>query len=584
LKKLFRKLKDLIPYYAVNKLKQDTSSQHAEMELAESENKYRTLVEHYALGVYIFQDGLFKYINTRLTEMTGYSHETLLQMSFEDFLEDDSKEIVQKRVDNFLNGKENKMVEITIIHQNKSKLQTELHSSLIMYMGKPALMGTLLDITEKKQAQKMVNYLAYYDSLTGIPNRNLFNETSSNALLEMKQNHEQAALLFIDLDQFKIVNDTLGHQEGDFILKKIAGKIKKLVGDKGLIARYGGDEFVILLKYTDLIEIEEFSRLLIEEIPIALSCQIKVSPGIGISLFPQHAETIDSLIRFADMAIYTLKSYDNRKQDFIFYDHSMSNNRIRTNKLSNDLHNAIEENQLHIVYQPKLDLNTYKIEGMEALVRWAHPVHGNISPAEFIPLAEQNGVIHQLGDWVLRTAITETLKLNHPLTLNVNISTRQLLRGTFVESVERILEETQFPVAQLNLEITESLALHDVDKAVEIIQQLKSLGILLSLDDFGTGYSSLSYLTKLPVDFLKIDQSFINGLENNDSNKTVIKSIINVAHSLNMKVTAEGIETKEQAQFLQKHHCDNGQGYYFSKPIPYQEIKIFLEKALAKQI
>lgn len=549
------------------------------MELAESENKYRTLVEHYALGVYIFQDGIFKYINTRLTEMTGYSHEALLQMKFEDFLDDASKQIVLKRVDNFLNGKENTMVEITIIHENKSKLQVELHSSLIMYMGKPALMGTLLDITEKKQAQKMVNYLAYYDSLTDIPNRNLFNETSANALLEMQRNQEKAALLFIDLDQFKNVNATLGHQEGDLILKKVACKIKKLVGDNGLIARYGGDEFVILLNYENIIEVEEFSSLLIKEIPIALSCQIKVSPSIGISLFPQHADTIDSLIRFAEMAIYTLKSYDNRKQNYILYDCSMSNNSIRTNKLSNDLHNAIEENQLHIVYQPKLDLNTYKIEGMEALVRWVHPVHGNISPAEFIPLAEQNGVIHQLGDWVLRTAIKETLKLNHPLTLNVNISTRQLLRGTFVESVENILKETQFPVGQLNLEITESLALHDVDQAVEIINELKSLGILLSLDDFGTGYSSLSYLTKLPVDFLKIDQSFINGLENNDSNKTVIKSIINVAHSLNMQVTAEGIETHEQAEFLKKYNCDNGQGYYFSKPIPFHDIKLFLEKS-----
>lgn len=579
MKKSFRKLKDLIPFYAVKKLKQDTSSQHAEVELAESEKKYRTLVEHYALGVYIFQDGIFKYINTRLTEMTGYSHEALLQMSFKDFLDGASEEIVLKRVDNFLNGKENTMVEITIIHKDKSKLQAELHSSLIMYMGKPALMGTLLDITEKKQAQKMVNYLAYYDSLTDIPNRNLFNETSSNALLEMKNNQEKAALLFIDLDQFKIVNDTLGHQEGDFILKKVANKIKNLVGEKGLIARYGGDEFVILLKYTDLTEIEYFSNLLVEEIPIGLTCQIKVSPSIGISLFPQHSETIESLTRFAEMAIYTLKTYENRKQNFIFYDQAISNNQIRTNKLSNDLHTAIEANQLHIVYQPKLDLNTYKIEGMEALVRWVHPVHGNISPCEFIPLAEKNGVIHQLGDWVLRTAIDETLKLDQSLTLNVNVSTRQLLRGTFVESVERILIDTQFPAGQLNLEITESLALHDVDKAVEIINQLKSLGILLSLDDFGTGYSSLSYLTKLPVDFLKIDQSFINGLENNDSNKTVIKSIINVAHSLNMQVTAEGIETKEQALFLQKYHCDHGQGYFFSKPIPFHEIKTFLEKS-----
>lgn len=573
--KPLRKIIDLIPFF--NKKTDSIQERYFDINQDESEKKYQTLVENYALGVYIYQDGTFKYINKRLTEMTGYSHEALLKMNLEDFLDEASKEIVLKRVDNFSNGKENEMAEINIIHKDQSKLQAELQSSFILYKGKPALMGTLLDITEIKQAQKMVSYLAYYDSLTDIPNRNLFNETSHDALLEMKNKQQQAALLFIDLDQFKIVNDTLGHQEGDLILKKVAAKIKKLVGDKGLIARYGGDEFVILFKYDDLMEVEEFSHMLIDEIPIALSCQIKVSPSIGISLFPHHAETIDSLIRFADMAIYTLKSYDNRKQNYIFYDSSMSTNRIRTNQLSNDLHTAIEENQLHIAYQPKLDLTTYKIEGMEALVRWRHPVFGDVSPAEFIPLAEQNGFIHKLGDWVLKTAITETLKLSSPITLNVNISTKQLLRGSFIQSIKRILHETQFPSRQLNLEITESVALHDVGTAVEILNQLKGLGILLSLDDFGTGYSSLSYLTKLPVDFLKIDQSFICDLENNDSNKTVIKSIINVAHSLNMQVTAEGIETLEQAEFLQKYSCDNGQGYYFSKPLPFNEIQLYLE-------
>ena len=283
------------------------------------------------------------------------------------------------------------------------------------------------------------------------------------------------------------------------------------------------------------------------------------------------------------MAIYDLKSNDNRKQNYIFYDEFMSTHRIRMNLLSNDLHNAIEEDQLYIVFQPKLNMNTLKIEGLEALIRWNHPLYGNISPDEFIPLAENNGFIHKMGDWVLKNAINETLKLNHPITLNVNISTRQLLRGTFVDNVKTILKETKFPAAKLNLEITESVALHDVEKAVEILNQLKSLGILISLDDFGTGYSSLSYLTKLPVDYLKIDRSFINDLENNDSNKTVVKSIIKVAHSLNMKVTAEGIETKKQAEILRRYGCDNCQGYYFSKPLPFNEIQEYLEQSTSKK-
>lgn len=554
-----------------------------EIEREESENKYRTLVENYALGVYISQDGKYKYVNDRLSEITGYSQAELLDMEFDQLLDSDSKDIVLKRVHNFLNGKKNEMTEINLVHKDTSTKRVELYSTLISYQDKLALMGTILDITEKKQAQEMVNYLAYHDSLTDIPNRNLFNERSHHELLEMRDTEKKAALLFIDLDQFKIVNDTLGHHEGDIILKKIATKIKVLVGDKGQIARYGGDEFVVLLKYDELHEVEEFSNILLHEIPHSISCQIKVSPSIGISLFPQHGKDIESLIRFADMAIYDLKSNDNRKQNYIFYDEFMSTNRIRTNQLSNDLHNAIDEHQLYIAFQPKLNMNTLKIEGLEALIRWNHPLYGNISPDEFIPLAENNGFIHKMGDWVLKNAINETLKLHHPITLNVNISTRQLLRGTFVESIKTILEETQFPAAKLNLEITESVALHDVEKSVEILNQLKSIGILISLDDFGTGYSSLSYLTKLPVDYLKIDRSFINDLENNDSNKTVVKSIIKVAHSLNMKVTAEGIETKKQAEILRKYGCDNCQGYYFSKPLPFNEIQVYLEQSISKR-
>lgn len=439
--------------------------------------------------------------------------------------------------------------------------------------------GHTLDITEKKHAQEMVNYLAYYDSLTGIPNRNLFYETSCIELMELKKKQQKAAFLYINLDQFKVVNDTLGHHESDLILKQAAAKLKELVGVKGNIARYGGDEFVVLLKFDSLIEVENFSNTLLQEIPKSLSIQIKLTPRIGISLFPEHGEDVDSLIRFSEMAINNLKSNDNQKQNYIYYDDSMSVNKLRMNQLSSDLHTAIEENQLYVVYQPKIDLYNFRIEGMEALIRWKHPVYGNISPIEFIPIAENNGVIHKMGDWVIKTAIKEALKLNYPITLNVNISTRQLLRESFVETVQMILHDTQFPMERLNLEITESVALYDVDKAVETLYQLKNLGIILSLDDFGTGYSSLSYLTKLPVDYLKIDQSFINDLENNDSNKTVVKSIIKVAHSLNMKVTAEGIETKKQAELLRKYNCDNGQGYYFSKPLPINEIHIYLEQS-----
>ena len=573
---IFSPEQELIRY---NGLIRDISqNKFAELEMEESENKYRTLAENYALGVYISQDGKIKYSNKRLTEMTGYSQEELLKLNYDQLLDEASKTLILKRVDNFLFGKGNGINEINIIHKDKTKIQVELDSTIISYRNKPALMGTLLDITEKKKAKEMVNYLAYYDSLTGIPNRNFFYESSHKEIEEMKINQQKAAVLFIGLDKFKIINDIQSHHEGDLILKQAASKMNELVGEKGQISRYGGDKFVVLLKYDALFEIEKFTNAIIHEVPKSLSGQVKVIPRIGISLFPKHSENIESLLRFADMAMYNSKTNDNQKQNYKFYDELMNTNILRTNQLSNDLHNAIEENQMYVVYQPKIDLNTFEIEGIEALVRWEHPSYGNISPVEFIPLSEKNGFIHKLGDWVIKMAINEIKKLNDPIILNVNVSSIQLLRDYFVETVQLILHNTQFPAERLNLEITESVAMCDIEKAVEVLSQLKNLGILISLDDFGTGYSSLSYLTKLPVDYLKIDRSFINDLENSVSNQKVVKSIIKVAHSLNMKVTAEGIETKNQSDLLRKYSCDNGQGYYFSKPIPFNQLQNYMDK------
>jgi len=576
-KPIFSLEQELIQF---NGLARDISkNKFEELKLEESENKYRTLVDNYALGVYISQDGKYTYTNKRLSEITGYSQEELLEMNYDQLLDEESKNLVLNRVDNFLFGKGNCMTEINLIHKDKTKIQVELDSTLISYRNKPALMGTLLDITEKKKAQEMVNYLAYYDSLTGIPNRNLFYESCRKEIEEMKINKQKAAILFIGLDKFKIVNDTISHHEGDLILKKVASKLQELVGGKGQIARYGGDKFVVLLKYEALFEVKKFSNMMIQEVPKSLLNQNQVTPNIGISLFPKHGEDIESLLRFADIAMYNSKSNDNRIQNYNFYDDSMNSNILRMNQLSNDLQSAIEENQMYVVYQPKIDLNTFEIEGMEALIRWEHPTYGNISPVEFIPLAENNGFIHKMGDWVIRMAIKDTQILNNSIILNVNVSSRQLLRDYFIETVQLILHNTQFPAERLNLEITESVALCDIDKAVEILNQLKNIGVLISLDDFGTGYSSLSYLTKLPVDYLKIDRLFINDLENSVSNQKVVKSIIKVAHSLNMKVTAEGIETKKQADLLGKYSCDNGQGYYFSKPLPFDKLQKYIDQS-----
>jgi len=560
-----------------NGLTRDISTKKfAEIELEESASKYKLLVENSILGVYISQDNKFQYVNKQMVELTGYSEQELLEMTpdqfFNQLLDDESRALVMARISNFLSGRDNGSQEIVIIKKDKTNVNVELRSSFITYEGKPALMGMLLDITEKKQAQEMVNHLAYYDTLTGIPNRNLFYKTVNHKLKEAKMKNQKFAMLFIDLDQFKVVNDTYGHHAGDLLIKQAAERMKMIFADNGLVARYGGDEFVVLLEYEELEFIEEIAKRIIKEIPEALTSEIKTVPTIGISLFPEHGDEIDSLLRFADIAMYHSKRDEYRKQNYSFYDGSLSSETTRINKLSSDLQNATEWDQFYLVYQPKVDLVTNQVEGIEALIRWTHPEYGNISPLDFIPLAEKNGQINKIGDWVLEKAISDIKKLDESIMLNVNISAKQLLQDSFVDKIQGFLKANVFPAKNLNLEITESVALYDIEKTVGVLEQLGRFGIRISLDDFGTGYSSLSYLTRLPVHYLKIDQSFINEMEQDESKRTIVKSIISVAHSLKMKVVAEGIETLEQAELLKEYQCDIGQGYYFSRPQTFDDL------------
>jgi len=566
-----------------NGLTRDISNKKfKEIELEDSESKYKTLIENSSLGVYISQDGAYKYVNQKMADMTGYSQEEFLNMSstqfFDELLDEQSKALVMKRLNKFLGGEDNGVQEINIIKKDQSIIHVELSSSIINYQDKPALMGTLLDVTEKKQAQEMVNYLAYYDTLTGIPNRNLLYKTIREELKESKLNMQKVALLFIDLDQFKVVNDTFGHHAGDLLIKQAADKMVEILADTGFVARYGGDEFVVTLNYEEIEYVVEFANRIIKEIPESISGEIKTTPTIGISLFPEHGEDIESLLRFADIAMYQSKRDDNRKQNYCIYNDSFSKSTLKTSKLTADLQKAIEQNQFYLVYQPKIDFVTSKVEGIEALIRWEHPEFGNISPIEFIPIAEKSDQINIIGDWVLEKAISDVKELDTSLMLNVNISARQLLQDSFVDKIQYLLKTKDFPAEHLNLEITESVALFDIEKTVGVLEQLGKFGVLISLDDFGTGYSSLSYLTRLPVHYLKIDQSFVKNMECDDSKRTIIKSIISVAHNLNLKVVAEGIETHEQAVLLSEYNCDIGQGYYYSRPQTFKDILEYIGK------
>jgi diguanylate cyclase (GGDEF)-like protein/PAS domain S-box-containing protein len=544
-----------------------TSRKNAEKELADSAEKYQTLVENSAQAVYISQHGKYQYVNKQMSILTDYSHEELLKMSWDQLLDEASKELILKRISFFMSGKENEVEEIAILQKTGESRVVELRSSIITYKGEPALMGTLLDITEKKQALDKVRQLAYVDELTGLPNRNRFYLEIDCLLKDAERNQTKLAVLFVDLDQFKVVNDTYGHSAGDRLIKEAAMKVKELMPPKGFIARYGGDEFVGILPFENEEEVEKVVGRMIQEVPLIITSEISVGLTAGISYYPEHGTNVEALLRFADIAMYNSKQDMNRNRNYSIYNPLISANALKMNKLMNDLQKGLDLNQFHLVYQPKVVLASPGLCGIETLIRWEHPQFGNISPIEFIPLAEKSGAINRIGLWVLERAIQDILSLQVTCMLSVNISPRQLLQEDFVEVIEGILKKYNYPPERLNLEITESVAVFDMEKTISILTHLQSKGILTSLDDFGTGYSSLSYLTKLPINYLKIDQSFVRDIERDDAKRTIIKAIIEIARNLGMKVIAEGIETKEQAELLKAYKCDMGQGYYFSKPL-----------------
>lgn len=567
---VFDSHQEVICYNGVTQDITDIVQKKAEM--AEAAVQYQTLLEQSAQAVYILQNGTYKYATQQMEEITGYSLDELIGMDYDQILDQESIDLVLKKIEAFLSGKEKGRLELAIVKKDQTKRTVELRSSVIAYKGKPALMGTLLDITEKKQALELANCLAYHDVLTGLPNRTLFYEKMSPFLKSANEQGTKVALLFVNLDQYKIITDLFGRHAGDEVIKEAGSKIEELMPDNGFIARYGDNEFVALLPYEDIAGIKSLAQKLIRDIPLALSSEVKDAPTIGISLFPEHTDNAESLLRFANIAMSQSKRNENRQHNFNIYSPSMLADALRTHKLTNALQQEVEYKQYQLVYQPKVWLDSGKLEGVEALIRWEHPEFGPISPKELIPLAEKSGHIIGLGDWVLERAIQDMQKLALPIMLNVNISMRQLLQDSFVGKIKALIERTSFPAERLNLEITESVVTYDIEGTIAKLEQLQAVGVKISLDDFGTGYSSLSYLTRLPINCLKIDRSFVNGMEMNESKKTLIRGIIQSVHDLKLEVLAEGIETQEQTELLKSYNCEKGQGYFFSKPLSFSEL------------
>jgi diguanylate cyclase (GGDEF)-like protein/PAS domain S-box-containing protein len=567
-------------------IKDITEHKKAQNDLMEAEAKYRSLIENSLVGVYIMQDGKLSYVNPRLCEMSGYKCEELLGLNVSDFIYPEDLPLVNENIHKRFSGETGTMkYEYRAIRKDKSVITFELYGSKIVYNGRDAIIGTVIDITERKNTEKMIKHMAYHDQLTDLPNRYLLREKLNNAILDSRQNNCNFALIFLDLDRFKAINDTMGHEVGDKVLIEIAERLKACVNEKDIISRYGGDEFSVLLPESGEQRASQVANQILTKLSHPLTFhhhELLVSPSIGISVFPTDGENFDRLIKNADLAMYHAKSLG--RNNFQFFNEDLNKKAQHELELEVNLRKALEQNQLVLFYQPQVNLETNQIYGAEALMRWVHPEKGIIPPADFIPIAEETGLIIPMGEWAIRTACQENKKWQlagfSPIIVSVNISAKQFFQSNLVEIVKSALTETGLDPNFLELEITESITM-DVERSISTLLELKKLGVKISIDDFGTGYSSLNYLRRLPIDKLKIDQSFIRECPDDINSNTIVRTIIVMAHLLKLQVKAEGVEKEEQVSFLLKQGCKEAQGYLFSKPIPVSKFETeFMQKRL----
>jgi diguanylate cyclase (GGDEF)-like protein len=446
----------------------------------------------------------------------------------------------------------------------------------------------LSEARERESAEKQVQFLAYYDALTGLPNRTLLRDRMTVALASARRRAEKLAVLFLDLDKFKNVNDSLGHSVGDTLLKEVAARLKAHTREQDTVARLGGDEFIVLLTAIGTAADAAITATrMISDIARGFTIQgyeLDVSCSVGISVFPDHATDVDALVKNADAAMYSAKN--NGCNNFQFFTADMNTMALEKLTLENGLRHALERKEMFLMYQPQVDMFSGAVVGAEALLRWRHADLGLVPPDKFIPVAESSGLILPIGEWVLRTACGQARQWQNQglrdLPISVNVSPLQFRQKGFARFVKNVLGETGLAPQSLELELTEGLILSSAELVITVLRELRDMGIKLSIDDFGTGYSNLSYLRQFPVYKLKIDRSFVKDVTENPDDAAITGTIISMARNLNLKVIAEGVETEAQMTFLRAHHCDEFQGYYFSKPLTTDEFAASLARSVSR--
>jgi len=575
----------------LNTMRENFETQYEEIaisreELSHSEEKYRVLVENSKDLIYrLDTTGKFVSVNKAFEKTTGLKQDEIIGYDMSIIIKDSNiYDKLKELLEQIIKTGEHKYSNFKYTKINGEKVIYDVSLMSIRNMNNQiiGITGTNHDISEILNNEEKIRQLAYYDALTGLPNRILFCKGVTSAINQAKSDGKLLVVMYLDLDNFKIINDTKGHHVGDMVLNKVSEMLKDIIIEPNIVTRMGGDEFTILLEnITSLKEVNDIAARILYAIeqPCTINgSKYNLSTCIGISLYPKDGLSVEELLKNSDIAMYKAKAAG--KNNFQFFESRMMDEILDRVELELHLTNALSNNEMYIEFQPQIDGLNGTIRGAEALMRWKNPKYGIISPLKFIPILEENTQIVKFGDWILRQSCLLNKEIQNKnlnaITIAVNISSVQLKRKNFVNRVLEILNETELEPKYLELEITESVLIEDFEEVLETLAQLKELGIKISLDDFGTGFSSLNYLRQLPIDTLKIDRSFLSEMSETSNDRAIIGTIISLAHKLNMEVVAEGVETQEHNDYLINNHCDYLQGFYHSKPVNINDLEKML--------
>jgi diguanylate cyclase (GGDEF)-like protein/PAS domain S-box-containing protein len=554
--------------------------------LMKSEAKFRAMTENVTdLIVTLDTSGKVKYTSPSYQLIFGT--EANLGNSFLTYTHPDDIAFVSQMFAKLLRDRKPLEVQFRYLHQNGEYITIEARAMPVLKSDGEIenIVVVARDITKRNKHEEIIKKMAYYDQLTGLPNRRSFAEELETFLYKAKENNQQLGIMFLDIDRFKFINDSLGHTFGDLVLKEVSLRLQKFAKGSGRIYRMSGDEFTVILEDIELDRLNnrmtELLQLFAEPINI-MEEMIRITASIGVSVYPCDGLESNVLLKNADLAMYRAK--ENGKNTYEFYQSTLKSNSYERLLMENELHSALENEQLILHYQPRYSIDRTSILAVEALIRWNHPRWGMISPGEFIPLAEETGLITKIGAWVIETACSQMKKwldMGYPeVKMAVNLSARQFLQRDLVPFIQSVIKKTDIPPYLLELEITESTLMKYEETIFFTIEQLKKMGVQFALDDFGTGYSSLGYLKKFKIDTLKIDQSFVRGIGTETDDSAIATAIITLAHSLKMNVVAEGVETEQQYLYLQSQNCNEIQGFFTCRPMEASKI----EKLLAEQV